>query len=34
LYNTLAFSASLYASENWTIKARDARRTAARVKYI
>jgi len=35
LYNTLALSALLCSSENWTIKARDARRiTAAEMKYM
>jgi hypothetical protein len=35
LYNTLALPTLLYDSENWTIKARDARRiTAADMKYI
>ena len=35
LHNTLAFPALLYGSENWAIKARDARRiTAAEVKYM
>jgi hypothetical protein len=35
LYNTLAVQALLYGSENWIIKARDARRiTAAEMKYI
>jgi len=34
LYNTLAFPAPLYASENWTIKPRDVRRTGAKMKYI
>jgi hypothetical protein len=29
LYNTLALPTLLYGSENWTIKARDATRTAA-----
>jgi hypothetical protein len=34
LYNTLAVQTLLYGSENWTIKARDARRiTAAEMKY-
>jgi len=34
LYNTLALPALLYSSENWTIKARDARRiTAAEMKH-
>jgi len=33
-YNTLALPASLYASENWTIKPRDARRPGAKMKYI
>jgi hypothetical protein len=33
LYNTQALSALLYGSENWTVKARDARRiTAAEMK--
>jgi hypothetical protein len=33
-YNTLALSASLHRSENWNIKARDARRiTAAEMKH-
>ena len=35
LYNTLALPVSLYGSETWTIKARDARRiTAAEMKYM
>jgi len=35
LYNTLTFPASLYSSENFTIKARDARRiTASEMKYV
>jgi hypothetical protein len=35
LYNALAVPALLYGSENWTIKARDARRiTAAEMKYM
>jgi hypothetical protein len=35
LYNTLALPALLCSSENWTIKARDARRiTAAEMKYM
>ena len=35
LYNTLGLSALLYGTENWTIKARDARRiTAAELKYM
>jgi hypothetical protein len=35
LYNTLASPTLLYGSENWTIKARDARRiTAAEMKYM
>jgi hypothetical protein len=35
LYNTLALPTLLHDSENWTIKARDARRiTAADMKYI
>ena len=35
LYNTLVLSVSLYGSETWTIKARDARRiTAAEMKYM
>ena len=35
LYNTLALPALLYGSENWIIKARDARRiTAAEMKYM
>jgi hypothetical protein len=34
LYNALAVLTLLYGSENWTIKARDARRiTAAEMKY-
>jgi len=34
-HNTLAISAMLYASENCTVKARDARRiTAAETKYL
>jgi hypothetical protein len=34
LYNTLAVLTLLYGSEDWTIKARDARRiTAAEMKY-
>jgi hypothetical protein len=33
LYNTQTLSALLYGSENWTVKARDARRiTAAEMK--
>jgi hypothetical protein len=33
LYNTQVLSALLYGSENWTVKARDARRvTAAEMK--
>jgi hypothetical protein len=35
LYSTLALPTLLYGSENWTIKARDARRiTAAEMKYM
>jgi hypothetical protein len=35
LYNTLALPALLYGSENWTIKARDAKRIpAAEMKYV
>ena len=35
LYHTAALLALLYGSENWTIKARDARRiTAAEMKYM
>ena len=35
LYNTLALPVLLYGSENWTIKASDARRiTAAEMKYM
>jgi hypothetical protein len=35
LYNTLALPVLLYGSENWTIKARDARRiTAAEMKFM
>jgi hypothetical protein len=35
LYNTVALPALLYDSENWTIKAKDARRiTAANMKYM
>jgi hypothetical protein len=35
LYNTLALPILLYDSENWTIKARDARRiTAAEMKCM
>jgi hypothetical protein len=35
LYNPLALPALIYSSENWTIKARDARRiTAAEIKYM
>jgi hypothetical protein len=34
LYNTLALPTLLYGSENWTIKARDARITAAEMKYM
>ena len=35
LYNTLALPVSLYGSETWIIKARDARRiTAAEMKYM
>jgi hypothetical protein len=35
LYNTLALPTLLYGSENWTIKARDARRiTAAEMKCM
>jgi hypothetical protein len=35
LCNTLALPILLYSSENWTIKARDARRTAAaEMKYM
>ena len=35
LHNTLALPALLYGSENWTIKARDARGiTAAEMKYV
>jgi hypothetical protein len=35
LYNTLALPTLLYGSENWTIKARDARRIAeAKIKYM
>jgi hypothetical protein len=34
-YSTLALPTLLYGSENWTIKARDARRiTAAEMKYM
>jgi hypothetical protein len=34
LYNALALSALSYGSENWTIKAKDAKRvTAAKMKY-
>jgi len=34
LYSTLALPAFVFGSENWTIKARDARRiTAAEMKY-
>jgi len=34
-YNTLALPVLLYGSENWTIKARDARRiTAAEMKHM
>jgi hypothetical protein len=34
LYNKLSLPALLHRSENWTIKARDARRiTAAEMKY-
>jgi hypothetical protein len=35
LYNTLSLPALSYGSENWTIKALDARRiTAAEMKYV
>jgi hypothetical protein len=35
LYNTLALSALLHSSDNWTITARDTkRRTAAEMKYF
>jgi hypothetical protein len=34
LYNTLALPALLYLSENWTTKARDAKITAAQMKYM
>jgi len=35
LYNTLALPVLLYGSETWTVKARDARRTAAaEMKYM
>jgi hypothetical protein len=34
LYNTLALPTLLYGSENWTIKVRDARITAAEMKYM
>jgi hypothetical protein len=35
LYSTLALPVLLYGSENWTIKARGARRiTAAEMKYM
>ena len=35
LYNTLALPVLLYGSENWTIRARNARRiTAAEMKYM
>jgi hypothetical protein len=35
LYNTLAVPVLLHGFENWTIKARDARRiTAAEIKYM
>jgi len=35
LHNTPALSALLYGSENWTVRARDARRkTAAETKYF
>jgi len=35
LYITLALPAFVFGSENWTIKARDARRiTAAEMKYM
>jgi len=35
IYNTLALPVSLYGSETWTIRARDARRiTAAEMKYM
>jgi hypothetical protein len=35
LYNTLALPVLLYGSENWTKKARDARRiSAAEMKYV
>jgi hypothetical protein len=35
LHNTLTLPGLLYGSENWTIKARDARRiTAAEMKYF
>jgi len=35
LYNSLALPVLLYGSETWTIKARDARRTAAaEIKYM
>jgi hypothetical protein len=34
LCNTLALPTLLYGSENWTIKARDARITAAEMKYM
>jgi hypothetical protein len=34
-YSTLALAAVIYGSENWNMKARDARRiTAAEMKYI
>jgi hypothetical protein len=34
-YDTLALSASLHRSENWNIKARDARKiTAAEIKHM
>ena len=35
LHNTLALSAVLYGTENWTIDARDAKRiTASEMKYV
>ena len=35
LYNKLTLLTMLYGSENWTIKAKDARRiTAAQLKYM
>jgi DNA-binding CsgD family transcriptional regulator len=34
LYNTLALTTLLYDSENWTIKAKDTRTTAAEMKYM